>query len=298
MRTLRRRLLRFFRHHPGVKVGVLLSPAALWLLAFTLLPVGIVVYYSVLRRGPWGTIAYEFTLENYQQVLDPLFLKILLRSLRVALLTTAFCLVGGYLLAYWIAFYSGRRKYLCLFLVILPFWTSDLVRVYAWITLLADHGLLNNVLLTLGLIRAPLPLLYNEFAVLVGMVYTYLPFMVLPLYAALERLDRAVLEAAADLGAPPVERFCKVTLPLTRGGMLSGSVLVFVPAVGEFLIPDLLGGAKAMLIGKFIALKFTGLRHWPLGAAFALVLLAIILLLLFVYLRLGGSKDVMQEASA
>jgi spermidine/putrescine transport system permease protein len=195
------------------------------------------------------------------------------------------------------AFYGGRRKQLYSFLVILPFWTSDLVRLYAWITLLADHGIINNVLLTLGVLQHPLPLLYNEGTVLLGLVYTYLPFMVLPLYASLERLDRAVLEAAADLGATPAECFAKVTLPLTKGGMLSGSVLVFVPSVGEFLIPELLGGAKTMLLGKFIALKFTGLRHWPLGAAYALVLIAIIVLLLVTYLRLGGSKNAFQASA-
>jgi spermidine/putrescine transport system permease protein len=274
---------------------MMLSPAAFWLLAFTLLPMGIVVYYSLLTRGPWGTVLHEFTLENYRQLFDPLFLKILLHSVRLALMAVVLCLGAGYLLAYWIAFSGGSHKHLWLFLVILPFWTSDLVRLYAWITLLADHGLINNVLLAVRLIREPLPLLHNEFAVLVGLVYTYLPCMILPLYASLERLDRAVLEAAADLGATPAERFRKVTLPLTRGGMLSGSVLVFVPSVGEFVVPELLGGAKTMLVGKFIALKFTGLRHWPLGATYALLLLAIMLLLLFVYLRVGGGREAFQE---
>ncbi|RMF87529.1 MAG: ABC transporter permease [Nitrospinota bacterium] len=295
MRKLRRRILRFFRRHPTCGLGVLLGPAAFWLLVFTLIPMLIVVYYSFLTRGPWGTIRYEFTLENYRQILDPLFLKIFFRSFRLALLTSLFCLIGGYVVAYWIAFYGGRHKSLLLFLVILPFWTSYLVRIYSWMTLLADHGLVNNFLTRLHLIREPLPLLHNEFAVLVGLVYTYLPFMILPLYASLERLDRSVLEAAADLGATPAERFFKVTLPLTRGGMLSGSVLVFVPAIGEFLVPELLGGAKAMMIGKFITLKFTGLRHWPLGSAFSLLLLALILLLLFLYMRVGGGKEAFQE---
>jgi spermidine/putrescine transport system permease protein len=298
MHTFRRRLLGFFHRHPQGAVALLLSPAAAWLLAFTLLPLGIVVYYSFLTRGPWGSITYTWTLENYRQLLDPLFLQVFLRSLRLALLTTGLCLLAGYLLAYWITFSGGRYKSVCIFLVILPFWTSDLVRVYAWMTLLADHGVINNALSTLGLIRAPLPLLYNEFAVLVGLVYAYLPFMILPLYAALERLDRTLLEAAADLGATPVERFIKVTLPLTKGGMLSGSVLVFVPCIGEFLIPELLGGAKAMLLGKFIALKITGLRHWPLGAAYSLLLLGMILLLLGVYVRFGGGKEAFQEQEA
>src|SRR5262250_2682430 len=294
MHTWRRRLLGFLYRHPGCTVALLLSPAVLWWLVLTLLPMGIMAYYSVLTRGPWGTITHTLTLDNYRQVVDPVFLHILVRSLRLALLTTGLCLLAGYLLAYWIAFAAQRYKSLYLLLVIVPFWTSDLVRLYAWITLLADHGVINNALMTLGVLPAPLPLLYNEGAVLVGLVYTYLPFMVLPLYASLERLDRAVLEAAADLGATPAARWYKVTLPLTRGGMLSGSVLVFVPSVGEFLVPELLGGAKTMLVGKFIALKFMGLRHWPLGAAYALVLVALIVLLLLVYLRLGGSTEAFQ----
>ncbi len=294
MQPLRQPLLLFLRRHPGWAVALLLGPAVLWLLSLTLLPLGIMAYYSVLSRGPWGTITHTLTLDNYRQIVDPVFLHVLVRSLHLALLTTVLCLLGGYILAYWIAFYGGRHKHLYSFLVILPFWTSDLVRLYAWITLLADHGVFNNLLMTVGVLQNPLPLLYNEGAVLVGLVYTYLPFMVLPLYASLERLDQAVLEAAADLGATPAERFYKVTLPLTKGGMLSGSVLVFVPSVGEFLIPELLGGAKTMLLGKFIALKFTGLRHWPLGAAYALVLVVIIVLLLLIYLGLGGSKNAFQ----
>jgi spermidine/putrescine transport system permease protein len=294
VQSVRQPLLLYLRRHPGWSVTLLLAPAVLWLLVLTLLPMGIMAYYSVLSRGPWGTVVHALTLDNYRQVADPVFLRILGRSLRLALLTTVLCLLSGYALAYWIAFYGGQRKQLYSFLVILPFWSSDLVRLYAWITLLADHGIINNVLLTLGVLLQPLPLLYNEGAVVLGLVYTYLPFMVLPLYASLERLDRTVLEAAADLGASPAERFAKVTLPLTTGGILSGAVLVFVPSVGEFLIPELLGGAKTMLLGKFIALKFTGLRNWPLGAAYALVLVAIIGLLLVVYFRLGGNKNAFQ----
>ena len=294
MQAWRQRLLGSLRRHPGWAVAVLLGPAVLWWLVLTLLPMGIMAYYSVLTRGPWGTITHTLTLDNYRQVADPVFLHILVRSLRLALLTTVLCLLSGSLLAYWIAFSVRRHKHLYLLFVIVPFWTSDLVRLYAWITLLADHGVINNALMTLGVLQAPLPLLYNEGAVLLGLVYTYLPFMVLPLYASLERLDRAVLEAAADLGATPAERLYKVTLPLTKGGMLSGSVLVFVPAVGEFLVPELLGGAKTMLVGKFIALKFIGLRHWPLGSAYALVLVALIVLLLVVYFRLGGSTEAFQ----
>jgi len=292
---LRRHILRFFKDRPAFKVGVLLSPSVFWLLVFTLIPMGIVVYYSFLTRGPWGSITYEFTLDSYRLILDPLFLKIFARSFVLASLTVIICLCAGYMVAYWIALYGGRRKNLLIFLVILPFWTSYLVRIYAWMTLLSDHGLINTFLMNLNLISEPLPLLHNQFAVLLGLVYTYLPFMILPLFAALERLDRSVLEAAADLGATATERFFRVTLPLTKGGMLSGSVLVFMPAIGEFLIPELLGGAKAMMIGKFIALKFTGLRHWPLGSAYSLLLVAIILILIYLYMRVGGGKEAFQE---
>ncbi len=295
LRKVRRSIFRFFRTHPGFRTGAALSPAAFWLTIFTLIPMGIVIYYSFLTRGPWGTIEYTFTLDSYRQIFDPLFLKIFARSFKMAGLTVAICLVAGYLIAYWIAFYGGRHKNLLLFLVILPFWTSYLVRIYAWITLLSDHGLINNFLVKVQLIDAPLPLLHNQFSVLTGLVYTYLPFMILPLYASLERLDRSILEAAADLGATAMERFYKITLPLTKAGVFSGSVLVFAPAIGEFLVPELLGGAKVMMIGKFIALKFIGLRHWPLGSAYSLMLLTIILILLYLYMRAGGGKDAFRE---
>ncbi len=295
MHTLKRSILRYFRKHPAFRIGVSLSPSAFWLLVFTLIPMAIVLYYSFLTRGPWGTIVYEFTLDSYRQIFDPLFLKIFIRSFKLAGLTVVFCLGAGYLIAYWIAFYGGTRKNLLLILVILPFWTSYLVRIYAWMTLLSDHGLINNFLIYLHLIDEPLPLLHNEYSVLIGLVYTYLPFMILPLYASLDRLDRSVLEAAADLGATARERFFKVTVPLTKGGILSGSVLVFAPAIGEFLVPELLGGAKAMMVGKFIAMKFLGLRHWPLGSAYSLLLLAIILVLLYVYMRVGGGKEAFRE---
>ena len=292
---LRKSTLRFFRNHPAFRIVASLSPSAFWLLIFTVIPVGIVVYYSFLTRGAWGTIEYTFTFDSYRQVIDPLFLKIFVRSFYLAAGTVVFCLMAGYMIAYWIAFYGGKHKNLLLFLVILPFWTSYLVRIYSWMLLLSDHGLINTFLTAGNLIDAPLPLLHNQYSVVVGLVYTYLPFMILPLFASLDRLDRSVLEAAADLGATARERFFKVTVPLTKGGMLSGSVLVFVPSIGEFLVPELLGGAKAMMVGKFIAMKFLGLRHWPLGSAFSLLLLTLILILLFFYMRVGGGKEAYQE---
>lgn len=283
----RRRWPGAFQQHPHLTVVLLLSPALLWLALFVVLPLGMVAYYSVLTRGAWGTVVPVLTLENYRQLADPLFLRIAARTLRLALQTTLLCALLGYPVAYWIAMHGGTSKHFWLFLVMLPFWTSDLVRTYAWMTILADHGLLNHLVIGMGWRHEPLPLLHTEGAVLLGMVYTYLPFMILPLYAALERLNRHLLEAAADLGARPGKQWRRVTLPLSRAGLVSGAILVFVPALGEFLIPELLGGAQVMLLGKFIALKFTGLRHWPLGAAYAMALVLTMGVLLGIAWRYG-----------
>jgi len=293
--TLRERVLGYFRGHPTARTWVVLSPAAFWLLLFTLVPIGLTVYYSFLTRGAWGATIHEFSLDSYRQLADPLFLSIFLRTLKLSVLTVLICLVGGYALAYWIAMYGGKYKNLLLFLVILPFWTSPLVRVYSWMIMLSDHGLVNSFLSAVEMISRPLPLLHSEPTVLMGLVYAYIPFMILPLYASLDRMDRSVLEAASDLGATASERFFKITVPMTKGGMLSGSVLVFAPTIGEFIIPELLGGAKAMMIGKFIEMKFLGLRHWPLGSAYSLLLLTIVLVLLYVYMRAGGGKEAFQE---
>jgi len=293
--NVRERTLGYFRGHPVARTWVVLSPAALWLLLFTLVPIGLTIYYSFLTRGAWGTTIHEFSLDSYRQLADPLFLEIFLRTLKLSVLTVVICLVGGYALAYWIAMYGGKHKNLLLFLVILPFWTSPLVRVYSWMIILSDQGLVNSFLSALGMISQPMPLLHTEPTVLMGLVYAYIPFMILPLYASLDRLDRSVLEAASDLGATAVERFFKITIPLTKGGMLAGSVLVFAPTIGEFIIPELLGGAKSMMIGKFIELKFLGLRHWPLGSAYSLLLLTIVLVLLYLYMRAGGGKEAFQE---
>jgi spermidine/putrescine transport system permease protein len=274
---------------------VILSPAATWLFLFTLVPIAIAFYYSMLTRGAWGVTIHEISFQAYPQLLDPLFLNVFMRSLRLAFLAVVICLVFGYAVACWIAMYGGRYKNLLLFLVILPFWTSPLVRVYSWMIILSDHGLANSFLSYLGIIRQPLPLLFNETVVLMGLVYAYIPFMILPLYASLERIDRSLLAAASDLGARAAERFVKITLPMTKAGMLAGSVLVFAPAIGEFIIPELLGGAKGMMIGKFIEIKFLGLRDWPLGSAYALLLLSLVMVLIVVYMRAGGGREAFRE---
>ncbi len=265
----------------------LAAPAWLWMVLFFVFPLLIVFAYSFLSKGDYGGVAAPVTAASYVRFLDPLYLRILLRSMVMAGLTAMVCLAMGYPLAYYIAVRGGRRKNTLLFLVVLPFWTSFLVRTYAWIFLLRDTGLINTILLRLGWIEVPLPLLYNDGAVLVGLVYGLLPLMVLPLYASIERLDRALLEAAADLGAAPATRWARVTVPLTRPGIYAGAVLVFVSALGSYLTPDLLGGGKSILIGNVIQNQFTTARDWPFGAAISLLLMAVVVAGLQVSRRRG-----------
>jgi spermidine/putrescine transport system permease protein len=249
------------------------------------IPLCIVAGYSLLSRGAYGGVELPWTLENFTRLWDPLYASIFLRSIWIALLSTVLCVVLGFPLALFIA--RSPRRNLWLALVILPFWTSFLIRTYAWIFLLRDTGLINTALLALGIVAEPLPLLYNDGAVVLGLVYGYLPFMVLPLYATLEKLDPALLEAAADLGASPVQALRRVTIPLSAPGIRAGAVLVFVPCLGTYLTSDLLGGSKTVLSGNLVQNQFTASRDWPFGAAASLVLMTIAIVLLFAVRRKG-----------
>ncbi len=261
-----------------------LAPAWTVMVALFLAPLGIVVVYSLLTRGAYGGFSLPWTTESYTRLIDPLYLPILLRSFWIAGLSTVLCLLLGFPLALFIS-RSGPRRNLYLSLVMLPFWTSFLVRTYAWMFLLRDTGLINSVLIKLGLIHDPLPLLYNDGAVIVGLVYGYLPFMVLPLYGTLERLDRTLLEAAADLGATPWQALRRVVIPLCAPGIRAGSILVFIPCLGAYLTPDLLGGGKSEMIGNLIQNQFTTARDWPFGSAISLVLMGMVMILLFAFVR-------------
>lgn len=264
-----------------------LLPARVWLVLLFGAPLAVILAYSLLTRGAYGGQSTPWTLESFGRLADPLYAVILLRSFLMAAATTAICLVVAFPLALFIA-RSGKWRGLYLQLVILPFWTSFLVRTYAWIFLLRDTGLFNTALQATGLISGPLPLLYNDGAVLLGLVYGYLPFMVLPLYATLERLDPALLEAAADLGARPLAAFFRVIVPLARPGIRAGSILVFIPSIGAYLTPDLLGGGKSVMIGNLVQNQFTTARDWPFGSAVSLVLMALVTLLVVAFLRRGG----------
>jgi putrescine transport system permease protein len=268
---------------------VLVLPFA-WLLLFFLAPFFIVLKISLAESAigipPYTTLFstdasgwhLHLSLGSYEFLIsDSLYLRAYLDALKFAAVSTLLCLLLGYPLAYGIVRAPRRWRGALLLLVILPFWTSFLIRVYAWIGLLKGNGLINNTLLALGLIDQPVTLLNNAFAVYVGIVYSYLPFMVLPLYAQLEKLDPALLEAAADLGCRPWQAFARVTLPLSLPGIAAGALLVFIPAVGEFVIPDLLGGPDTLMIGKVLWDEFFTNRDWPVASAVAIAMLVVLL---------------------
>lgn len=266
-----------------------LLPAWIWMAVLFAAPFAIVIVYSLLTRGAYGGLGLPWTVENYQRLVDPLYLGIVLRSFAMAAATTVICLLLGFPLALFIS-RAGSRKNIYLQLVILPFWTSFLVRLYAWLFLLRNTGLINTALQHLGLIHDPLPLLYNNGAVLLGLVYGYLPFMVLPVYATLERLDPALVEAAADLGAKPWPTLMHVVLPLSAPGIRAGSILVFIPSLGAYLTPDLLGGGRTVLIGNLVQNQFTNARDWPFGAAISVGLMALVGVLVLLMLRRGDQE--------
>jgi spermidine/putrescine transport system permease protein len=261
----------------------------LWLVALFAAPFAIVLAYSFLSRGVYGGIEQPWTLDSYTRLFDLLYLAILARSFAMALAATGLCLVFAFPAALFIS-RAPRHKNLYLQLVMLPFWTSFLVRTYAWLFLLRDTGLINTALRAIGIVHAPLPLLYNDGAVLLGLVYGYLPFMVLPIYATLERLDPALVEAAGDLGARPLATLFRIVVPLSRPGIVAGAVLVFIPCLGAYLTPDLLGGGRTVLVGNLVQNQFTTARDWPFGSAVSILLMALVTLVVWVMLRRQGDS--------
>jgi spermidine/putrescine transport system permease protein len=291
--VLRERALAWLHRRPEARAWSLLAPGGLWLLVFFLIPILIMFVYSLMPRGIYGGVERGFTLEHYARFFDPLYLDVLQRTFVWSIACTVICLVLGYPVAYVIV-RSGRWRNLLLFLVVLPFWTSFLVRTFAMIFLMRDTGLINNWLLKLGMVDQPLTILYTPFAVMTGLVYGFLPFMILPIYASLEKLDLSLLEAAEVLGARPRARFRRVTLPLSMPGVVAGCLLVFIPALGSFLTADLLGGAKEMMIGNLVQNQFSSARNWPFGSAASFIVMALVLAAVILYLRVrdqGAGKE-------
>ena len=263
-----------YQRPPGLTGWLLLSPLLLWVALFVVAPTAIMLVYSFGRRGTLGGVVLDFTMDNYAAVLDPTYLKIVVRSILYSGLTTIICLVMGYPVAYYIGRADARWRNLLLMMVMIPFWTSFLIRTYAWVTILKNEGLLNGLLIQWELIVQPFEMLYTPAAVILGLVYTFLPFMILPIYTSVEKLDNALVEAAFDLGAGPVRAFSRVIVPMTSPGITAGILLVFIPALGLYAVNDILGGGKVDMIGNIIENQFKGnARNWPFGSALGITLL-------------------------
>ncbi|WP_040976101.1 spermidine/putrescine ABC transporter permease PotB [Necropsobacter massiliensis] len=256
-----------------------------WLIFFVLAPNVLVLAVSFLTRDGSNFYALPFTFENYGRLFEPLYAQVVWNSLYMSGIATIICLLVGYPFAFIIAKISPKYRPLLLFLVVLPFWTNSLIRIYGMKIFLGVKGILNNTLLTLGIINEPIRILNTEAAVIIGLVYLLLPFMILPLYAAIEKLDLRLLEAAKDLGANGFQRFIKVILPLTMPGIIAGCLLVLLPAMGMFYVADLLGGAKVLLVGNVIKSEFLISRNWPFGSAISIGLTILMALLIFVYYK-------------
>ena len=277
----------------SVFLAALLSPVTLYLGIFFIGPLLIIAVFSLLEPGLYGGVVWSFYHWNYGrifgwadgliEVYEPIYLKILMRSMLMAAFTVIVCLVVVYPVTFWVSRLPQRAQMFFMFLITLPFFTSLIVRLYAWLMILKPSGIINDALLRLGLIDAPLDMLFTRFAVVVGMVYVMIPFMFLPVYASVERLDRSLIEASSDLGARGWQTFLKVILPQTLPGIAGGSVIVFIPSVGNFVIPDVLGGAKGLMIGNLVEQQFLDARNWPFGAALSMVIMAVVLTVMLVY---------------
>ncbi|WP_325893959.1 spermidine/putrescine ABC transporter permease PotB [Grimontia sp. NTOU-MAR1] len=264
-------------------IGVIVG----WLLLFVFIPNLMIIVTSFLTRDDANLIEMTFTLSNYAKLMDPLYAKVVWHSFYMAAIATLLCLLIGYPFAYIIARMPVKWRPVMLFMVIIPFWTNSLIRTYGLKIFLGTRGLLNEGLLTLGIIDKPLRIMYTEYAVMIGLVYILLPFMILPLYSSIEKLDNSYLEAAKDLGASKLQAFIKVILPLTMPGIIAGCLLVLLPALGMFYVSDLLGGAKNLLIGNVIKSQILNVRDWPFGSAASISLTVLMGLLLFAYWRVG-----------
>jgi spermidine/putrescine transport system permease protein len=273
----------------SLRLAGLLAPVTFWLGLFFLVPLLFILAYSFGTSGIYGGITLGFNPGNYLRVFDPLYLEIVGRTLVIALINTFLCLLLGYPLAYFIAFKGGSRKNLLILLVMIPFWTSLLLRAYAWVVILGGNGIANRALQFLGITDGPVNLIFTPQAVTMGMVYSYLPFMILPLYAALEKFDVRLKEAAQDLGASRWHTFWRVTFPLSMPGVIAGSILVFIPSAGEFVIPNLLGGARTVLVGNLIQQQFLLARDWAFGSALAMMLAALLVGAIMFYVRKVGT---------
>ena len=265
--------------------NVVIATIVGWLVLFVFLPNLMIIVTSFLTRDDANFVAMVFTLDNYARLLDPLYFDVLLHSLNMALIATLACLVLGYPFAWFLARLPQKVRPLLLFLLIVPFWTNSLIRIYGLKIFLSTKGYLNEFLLWLGVIETPIRIMFTPGAVIIGLVYILLPFMVMPLYSSIEKLDKPLLEAAKDLGASKLQTFVRIIIPLTMPGIIAGCLLVMLPAMGLFYVSDLMGGAKNLLIGNVIKSQSLNIRDWPFGSATSITLTVVMGLMLLVYWR-------------
>ncbi len=267
------------------------SPVTIWLILLVAAPLIYVFVLSFLSTDGYNVV-YTFTFENYINLLNPAYLEIYFNSFVLALLTTAISVIFGYPFAYHMAKAGNRRKATMMIMLMIPFWTNSMIRLNGWKTILGKTGLLNTLLVQLHLVEQPLEILYTRGAVLLGMVYILFPYMVLPLFSSIDKLDFSLLEASNDLGANKVKTFLHITFPLTAPGIFSGTILVFIPSLGYFFVSDIMGGAKSQLIGNLIENQFKAANNWPLGAALSMLLIVLIVIIVSIYRKSGGEiKD-------
>lgn len=270
---------------------ITVAPVTILLIFLVAAPLIFVAVMSFGQLDEFYNVVYQFTTSNYGKLLSTDYLKIYAQSLLIALITTLLCVLIGYPFAYFIARTKSKKKKLFYLLVIIPFWTNSLIRIYGWRTFLGSSGWLNKFLITFHLVNEPLDLLYKTGTTVLGMVYCFIPFMVLPLYTAIEKLDGSLLEASSDLGAKPVKTLVEVILPLTASGIFSGCIMVFIPCLGYFFVSNILGGGNTDMIGNLIERQFKSGNNWPLGAALSIILILVTLLLVKLYQKLGGDMN-------
>jgi spermidine/putrescine transport system permease protein len=271
---------------------IMIAPVTLWLALLIALPLLYILVISFCTTDANHNIVFSFTVRNYTKLFDPTMIEIYSNSIIVAGLTTVICVLVSYPFAFIMAGSSPMKKTMMMILLMLPFWTNSIIRLYGWRTLIGTNGYINLILMKLNIVQEPVEMLYTRGAIILGMVYVLLPFMVLPILTVIDKLDKSLLEAANDLGAKPARRFFHVMLPLTAPGIFSGVIMVFIPSLGYFFVSDLLGGGKSQLIGNVVQRQFKEAFNWPFGAALSIVLIAITLILVRLYTRTGGSvKD-------
>ncbi len=270
---------------------VTVGPVTLVMVLLIAVPLIYVAVMSFCSIDEFYNVTFDFTFDNYIRLANKDYLKIYAQSLIIALLTTVICILAGYPFSYAIARTKSRKKKILYMLVIIPFWTNSLIRIYGWRSFLGSSGWLNMLLTRIGITKEPIDLLYKQGTTILGMVYCLIPFMILPLYTAIEKLDGSLLEASSDLGARPVSTFFEVILPLTSSGIFSGSLMVFIPCLGYFFVSDILGGGNSDVIGNLIERQFQSGNNWPLGAALSIILIAVTLVLVKIYQKLGGDMD-------